>query len=128
MAEAIPAPSRNMTIILWVLRALMAALFLFAAFAKLTSLPMMVEEFGTLPVGQWFRYFTGLLEVAGALALLTPAVSGLGALLLLIVDVGAFFAQILFIHSDWIHTIVVGAILAALVYLQRDAIRARLGL
>jgi uncharacterized membrane protein YphA (DoxX/SURF4 family) len=87
-----------MTIVLWVLRVLMAALFLFAGLAKLMGQPMMVQEFGMLPVGQWFRYFVGLLEVVGALALLTPAVSGLGALLLLVVDVGAFFAQILFIH------------------------------
>ena len=107
---------------------LIAALFVFAAFAKLTSQPMMVAEFGMLPVGQWFRYFTGLLEIVGAIALLTPAVSGLGALLLLIVDVGAFFAQVLFLHGDWIHTIVIGAILAALVFLQRDSIRGRLGM
>ena len=71
---------------------------------------------------------TGLLEIVGAIALLTPALSGLGALLLLIVDVGAFFAQVLFLHGDWIHTIVIGAILAALVYLQRDSIRGRLGM
>ena len=117
-----------MTIVLWVLRVLMAALFLFASFAKLTSQQMMVDEFALLPVGDWFRYVVGLLEPVGAIALLTPAVSGLGALLLLVVDVGAFFAQILFIHMDWIHTIVIGAILAALVYLQRDSIRERLGM
>jgi putative oxidoreductase len=128
MANAISAPSRNMTIVLWVLRVLMAALFLFAAFAKLTSQPMMVEEFGLLPVGQWFRYFTGLLELVGSIALLTPQVSGLGAILLLIVDIGAFFAQVLFIHMDWLHTIVIGAILAALVYLQRDSISERIGM
>jgi putative oxidoreductase len=128
MADGMAAPSQNMKIVLWVLRVLMAALFLFAGFAKLTSNPMMVQDFALLPVGDWFRYFTGLLEVVGAIALLTPAVSGLGALLLLIVDVGAFFAQVLFIHEDWIHTIVIGAILAALVFLQRDSIRERLGM
>ena len=128
MADAIAAPSRNTTIVLWVLRVLMAAVFLFAAFAKLTSLQMMVDEFAVLPVGDWFRYVVGLLELVGAIALLTPAVSGLGALLLLAVDIGAFFAQVLFIHIDWIHPIVIGAILAALVYLQRDSIRERLGM
>jgi putative oxidoreductase len=128
MTDAFTAPSRNMTIVLWVLRVLMAALFLFAAFMKLSSNPMMVQEFATLPTGDWFRYVVGLLELVGAIAVLTPAVSGLGALLLLIVDIGAFFAQILFIHQDWIHPIVIGAILAALVYLQRDSIRERLGM
>ena len=76
MADAISA-SRTSNIVLWVLRVLMAALFLFASFAKLTSNPMMVHEFALLPVGDWFRYFTGLLELVGAIALLTPAVSGL---------------------------------------------------
>jgi len=128
MATAIDESSRTMTIVLWVLRVLMAALFLFAAFAKLSGQQMMVDEFGLLPVGQWFRYVVGLMELVGGVAVLVPAVSGLGALLLLVVDVGAFFAQILFMHGDWIHTIVIGAILAALIYLQRDSIRERLGL
>ena len=67
MAAAIDAPSRTMPIVLWVLRALMAALFLFAAFAKLTSLQMEVDAFAMLPVGQWFRYLVGLLELAGGI-------------------------------------------------------------
>jgi len=37
MAAATDVPSRTMPIVLWVLRILMAALFLFAAFAKLSS-------------------------------------------------------------------------------------------
>jgi putative oxidoreductase len=126
MATAIDAPSRTMPIVLWVLRALMAALFLFAAFAKLTSLQMEVDAFAMLPVGQWFRYLVGLLELAGGICVLIPTISGLGAIVLLVVDVGAFFAQILFLHQDWIHPIVIGAILVALIYLQRDAVRERL--
>jgi uncharacterized membrane protein YphA (DoxX/SURF4 family) len=128
MANAIATPSRKTTIVLWVGRILMAALFLFAAFAKLSGQQRMVEGFGLLPVGQWFRYFVGSLETIGGIALLVPAVSGLGALLLLVVDVGAFFAQVFFLHEDWIHPIVIGAILVALIYLQRDAIRERLGI
>jgi putative oxidoreductase len=67
------------------------------------------------------------MELVGGVAVVVLAVSGLGALLLLVVNVGAFFAQILFMHEDWIHTIVVGAILITLIYLQRDSIRERLG-
>jgi putative oxidoreductase len=128
MAAATDVPSRTMPIVLWVLRALMAALFLFAAFAKLTSMQMEVDAFAMLPVGQWFRYLVGLLELAGGICVLIPTISGLGAIVLLVVDVGAFFAQILFLHQDWIHPIVIGAILVALIYLQRDAVRERLGM
>ena len=38
---ALPA-SRSKTIVLWILRILMAALFLFASYMKLTDNPMMV--------------------------------------------------------------------------------------
>jgi putative oxidoreductase len=51
------------------MRVSMAALFLFAAFGKLTSRPMMVQEFDIVGLGQWFRYFTGIVEVVGAAAL-----------------------------------------------------------
>jgi hypothetical protein len=45
----------------------------------------------------------------------------LAALLLLAIDFGAFIAQITVLHIDWIHTIIIGLVLAALIYLQRDA-------
>jgi putative oxidoreductase len=128
MAAVIDPPSRALPIVVWVLRVLMAALFLFAAFAKLTSMQLEVDVFAMLPVGQWFRYLVGLLELAGGICVLIPTISGLGAIILLVVDMGAFFAQVLFLHEDWIHTIVIGAILVALIYLQRDAIRERLGM
>lgn len=107
---------------LWVLRALVAALFLLAGFMKLSGQPMMVEEFGVIGLGQWFRYLTGAVEVIGAIAVLVPAVSALGAALLLCVDIGAFIAQIAVIHQDWIHTIVIGAVIGFLIYLQRAQI------
>ena len=105
-------------IVLWVLRVAVAALFLFAGFSKLTGQPMMIDTFDKVGVGQWFRYVTGLLEVAGGVAVLIPAVSVWAACLLLIVDVGAFLAQVAILHEDWIHTIVIGAVLAAVISLQ----------
>lgn len=121
------APFGKINILTWVLRVLMAGLFLFAAFGKLSGQPMMVQEFDTIGLGQWFRYFTGGIEVVGALALLVPIVSAFAALILLLVDIGAFVAQVAVLHVDWIHTIVIGAILVALIYLQRARIQARLG-
>jgi uncharacterized membrane protein YphA (DoxX/SURF4 family) len=118
-AVTLPA-SRSKTIIVWILRILMAALFLFASFMKLSGQPMMIAEFNTVGLGQWFRYFTGIVELAGAVAILLPSVSAFGALVLLAVDAGALVAQLTVIHEDWIHTIVIGAILGAVIYLQRD--------
>lgn len=116
-------PSRSLFITVWVFRALIAALFLYAGFMKLSSQPMMVQEFDTVGLGQWFRYFTGALEVLGAIAVLVPSVSVLGAILLLLVDIGAFVAQVGVLHMDWIHTIVIGLFIGVLIYLQRHQLR-----
>ena len=128
MTSATLSQPRSANIAVWILRVVVAALFLFAGVMKLSGQPMMVEEFDTVGLGQWFRYFTGAVEVVGAVVTLIPSVSVLGAVLLLAVDAGAFVAQVAAIHMDWIHTIVIGAVIAALIYLQRDALKARLGL
>ncbi len=104
---------------IWGLRVLMAALFLFAAAMKLTGQPAMVAEFATVGLGQWFRYVTGLMELAGGVLVLIPRRSVLGAGMLLMVDAGAFVAQVAVLHMDWLHTVVIGALLVALIVIQR---------
>jgi putative oxidoreductase len=127
MTTATLPASRTKTIVLWSLRILMAALFLFAGFMKLSGQPMMIDEFDTIGLGQWFRFLTGALEAAGAIAILLPSVSVFGAILLLAVDAGAFIAQLAILHLDWIHAVVIGAILGTVIYLQRDQLRLREG-
>ena len=119
MASIAASLSRGRVITLWVLRMLMAALFLFAASRKLVGDPSMVAEFGKVGFGQWFRYAVGLLEVAGAVLVLVPRTTWIGAAVLLFVDVGAFFAQVATLHMDWIHTVVVGTTLVTLMHLSR---------
>ncbi len=45
---------------------LVAVLFTAAGGAKLIGNVGMVQEFAQIGIGQWFRYFTGILEVSGA--------------------------------------------------------------
>ena len=52
------------------LRIVVAGLFLFAGFMKLTGQPVMVQEFETVGLRQWFRYATGVIEVIGAIMVL----------------------------------------------------------
>jgi hypothetical protein len=75
--------------------------------------------------GQWLRYFTAVLELGGAALLLWPPTTALGALLLTIVSVGAFLAQLLVLHEDIIHTIVLAIILATIVWMHRDQLGKR---
>ena len=74
---------------LWILQIGAAGMFLMVGFLKLSGDPRMVALFEAIGLGQWFRYVTGSLEVLGAVLLLVPRLSGLGALLLGGVMLGA---------------------------------------
>ena len=113
-------------ILTWVLRILVAGLFAFAGFMKLSGQPMMVEEFGVVGLGDWFRIFAGVVEILGAAAVLYPVTTAWGVLLLLCVDAGAFIAQVTRIHKDWVHTIVIGAVIVALLYMTKSTIMTRM--
>src|SRR4051812_28582575 len=80
---------RIMNVALWILQITAAGMFLMAGFAKLSGNPLMVQMFAAIGLGQWFRYLTGSLELIGAVLLLIPRLSGLGALLLVCVMLGA---------------------------------------
>src|SRR6266403_2263183 len=67
---------------LWVLQIAAAGMFLMVGFLKLSGNPQLVGLFQAIGLGQWFRYLTGTLEVAGAILLLVPRISGLAALML----------------------------------------------
>jgi putative oxidoreductase len=73
---------------LWILQIGAAGMFLMVGFFKLSGDPRMVGLFDAIGFGQWFRYVTGSLEVLGAVLLLIPRLSGLGALLLVGVMLG----------------------------------------
>ena len=64
-----------MNIALWIVQALLAALFLFAGGMKLV---MPIEEMTKqmpLPLPGWFLLFTGVVEVLGAVGLILPWLS-----------------------------------------------------
>ncbi len=88
---AAPAASSGLALnlALWALRLVLALVFAMAGFAKVAGDPAMVEMFATIGVGQWFRYAVGALELAGAVGVLVPRLSGFAALGLVGLMVGA---------------------------------------
>src|SRR5713101_10023487 len=76
---AIQGPSKVRIIGAWVAQGLLAAAFLAAGGAKLAGVPVMIQIFDQIGFGQWFRIVTGLVEVAGAVALLVPGFAAFGA-------------------------------------------------
>jgi putative oxidoreductase len=85
---------------LWVLQILGAAMFFMSSFMKLSGNEQMVQMFDVIGIGQWFRYGTGLIEVSSAILLLLPALSGVGALLLIPSMIGAILTHLFIIGGS----------------------------
>jgi uncharacterized membrane protein YphA (DoxX/SURF4 family) len=85
---------RAANLALWALQAILALQFAMAGLAKLGGDASMVEMFATIGIGQWFRYLVGALEIAGAVGVLIPRLSGLAALGLVCLMVGAAITNV----------------------------------
>ena len=98
-AATVPSVSRSRagTIALWTTQLLVAGMFLLAGGLKLIGGPVEVALFDAIGAGQWFRYVTGAIEVAGALALLVPSLAPFGALLLVPTMIGAIATHLFII-------------------------------
>lgn len=87
---------------LWVLQAFLAALFLvFGATKFSVHFVYWVELFARIGVGQWFRYFTGGLEVACAVLLLIPRTSTVAAGLLACTMAGAMLTHLFLLRDGY---------------------------
>lgn len=111
--------SKGLNIVLWVLQIALALMFLMAGSSKLTGNPMMVGMFEKIGFGQWFRYLTGALEVLGAVLLLIPRTSGLGALLMVGVMVGAVFTHLFIIGGSPVVPLVLLIVAAIIAWFRR---------
>ena len=119
---AAPAKPYWSSIGLWVVRGLLALAFVAAGGAKLYGVPMLVEEFQHIGLGQWFRYATGGLEVMGAILLLLPRKAAFGALLLICIMIGAVITHLFVIGASPVPAIVLLALNAIVAYAKRDQI------
>jgi len=100
--------------VLWTVRVLLALAFSAAGTAKLASAAPMVQIFDLIGIGQWFRYLTGFVEVAGAVLLLVPSTGFVGGLLLCLTMAFAVMTHLLIIGGNPVPAIVL-AVLSGLV-------------
>ncbi|MGV9310694.1 DoxX family protein [Streptomyces sp. NPDC003691] len=105
-----------------VCQALLILTFLAAGSAKLAGAEQMVDAFDEIGAGQWLRYFVGVLEVAGSVGLLVPRLSGLAALGLAALMVGAVITNII-ISAFSLLAVVLLLLSAAVAWARRDRIR-----
>ena len=114
--------NKKSNVAIWVGRVLLAVLFVVTGASKLSGVPAMVDMFDRIGYGQGFRYVTGISEVLAAGLILWPRTSLYGAVWAACIVVGAFFIQLLVLHGDVVHTIVIGVVVAAMIWAQRRRI------
>ena len=112
-------PSKAKNISDWVLQVLLALAFLTAAGAKLASVPMLVEEFNLIGLGQWLRYAAAIVEIIGAIVLLVPGFAAYGALWLAITMFFATLAHLFAMHNNPTPALVLLALNLAVFWLRR---------
>lgn len=108
-------------------RALLTLAFLGAGGAKLAGVPMMVQTFDAVGFGQWLRYLTGIVEIAGAALLWWPNRQVIGASVLGGTMVGAVLTHWFILGPSAVPAIVLGLLCTAVLYLHRDQVSILLG-
>ena len=81
--------SRAAGVGLWTLQVLLAAVYAFSAYGKLTAEAQNVAGFEAMGLGAPGMYIIGLLELAGAIAMFVPALTGLAATCFVALMIGA---------------------------------------
>jgi len=88
------ATSRAANVGLWTLQVLLAAVYAFSASGKLTADAQNVAGFEAMGLGTTGMYIVGALELAGAIAMFVPRLTGLAALCFVALMVGAVTATL----------------------------------
>jgi uncharacterized membrane protein YphA (DoxX/SURF4 family) len=81
--------SRAANVALWTLQVLLAAVYAFSAFGKLGADAQNVAGFEAMGLGITGMYLIGALELAGAIAMFVPRLTGLAALCFVALMIGA---------------------------------------
>ncbi len=131
MSEGASSTSRSVaigTIVLWVVRVALAAEFLYSAYLLFAG-GHTEQTFAAIGLGQWLRYVTGVLEVAGAIGLLIPRLGGPAALVLAGVMVGASITELFILDPGGpILPLILLILSASLAWFLQDQTKALLGI
>ena len=80
---------------------------------------MMIEVFEHIGIGQWFRLFTGAVEIAGAIALLLPRTVAFGGAMLAAIMLVATLVHLFLIGGSPVPAIVLMVMTATIAWLHR---------
>jgi putative oxidoreductase len=117
---SLPHPGKARIVASRVVQGILAAAFVAAATAKLIGVPMMIQVFDAIGLGQWFRIVTALVEIAGAAALLIPGFAALGALWLAVTMFFATLSHLFILHTSAAPAILLLVLNLVVVWLRRE--------
>ena len=86
--------SRAANVALWTLQVVIAVIYAFSAFGKLTAEAQNVAGFHAMGLGNTGMYVIGSLELAGAIAMFIPRLTGLAATCFVALMIGAVTATL----------------------------------
>lgn len=114
--------ARNVgNIVLWVVQVLLAAYFVYSGYLLFGD--NFVKKFDEIGFGQWLRYVTGTLEIAGAIGLLVPRLCGLAAFGLVGVMAGAVTTELfLLANGDAVLPAELLVVSAVVAWFRRDTV------
>jgi uncharacterized membrane protein YphA (DoxX/SURF4 family) len=123
-APAATTTSRARNVGLWTLQVLLAAVYAFSALGKLTAEAQNVAGFQAMGLGNTGMYIIGALELAGAIAMFVPRLTGLAALCFVALMTGAVIMT-LAIGGGALAAIpaTVGVVAAVVAWGRRDSTR-----
>ena len=113
------APSKWQHWGLWGLQILLALAFLAAGGQKLAGTEAMVAMFDRIGAGQWFRVFTGVMEVGAAILVVIPRTAFAGAVLIAAIMVGAVLTHLAVIGGSAIPALVLLSVAAVVAWGRR---------
>jgi uncharacterized membrane protein YphA (DoxX/SURF4 family) len=97
--------ARTKDISLRALQVILALFFVVASAApKLIAHSSATQSFEDIGFGMWFMYVVGILELCGGVALVIPLLSGISALALIGLMIGAFITQLTVFDGEYAAT------------------------
>jgi putative oxidoreductase len=109
--------------VLTALRVVLAIQFAIGGVLKLAGSEPMVTLFADIGAGRWLRHVVGVLELAGAIGLLIPAVAGVAAAGLTALMAGALITRVAVLGGPPVLELLFLVAVAALAYHRRGQLR-----
>lgn len=104
----------------WSLQGLLAGIFFAAGIVQLVGIRAEILLFDEIGLGQWLRMVTGLFELGGAIALVSPRAAAIGGLSLTVLMTLAAVASFTVLPIDPGPSIILAVLSLFIAYLRRD--------